>query len=112
MLPMAPKPWKSAYVPKKSGKPKNSTKGRKTRKLTNYTHSIQKLGPRAFLRGLWVTRCVYEALQALPMALWASRCQKMLTFWFGPEKMSIFFPLKKPKKMFLKMYPLVLNGLI
>ena len=101
MLPMAPKPWKSAYVPKKSGGNENSTKGRKTRKLTYYTHSILKLGPRAFLRGLWVTRCVYEALHALPMALWASRCQKMLTFWFGPKKMSIFFsPSKNPKKCF------------
>ena len=92
---MAPKPWKSPYVHKKPGKIENPRKERKTRKLTYYTHSILKLGPRAFLRGLWVTRCVYEALQALTMALWASLAWDVEKWLPDGDFLVIFFSHQK-----------------
>ena len=69
---------------------KKSWKGRKksenSQKNKGWAHSILKLGLRAILRGLWATRRVSEALQALSLALWASRCQKMMTFGSEPKK--------------------------
>ena len=70
----------------KSGKSKNPQKVEKPPKHKGWAHSILKLGLRAILRGLWATRRVSEALQALSMALWASRCQKMMTFGSEPKK--------------------------
>ena len=84
----------------RGGKLQNSKKKvgkiEKSSKNKGWAHSILKLGLRAILRGLWATRRISEALQALSMALWASRCQKMMTFGSEPKNFENFEKLKKP----------------
>ena len=86
-------------VPPHHGEPKGEPK------LPNYTHSIPKLAPRTFLRGLWATRRVTEVLQTHSVSPWAPRCPSVghiAIFLVGKvEKIKIF---SKPNKMFLEMY--------